>query len=318
MRLITAAFTGGLCFFLALISGCATAPQSRELLDPSATPIQPRQIELTTVPFHPQERYQCGPAALATVLNWTNIGIDPESLVPEVYVPARQGSFQLELLASTRRHGRLAYVIEPRLDSLLREVANGTPVLVLQNLGLSWAPTWHFAVVVGYDLGQGLLVLRSGITARHLTPLATFEHTWARGGYWGMVALQPGQLPAQATPGKYLQAVVMLEQAQQWSAANTSYMTALRQWPGNLTAQIGLGNSAYRLGDKFTAAAAFRAAVDDHPDSGIAHNNLAQLLLEFGDLAAAEQHARIAVSLGGAQQAVFEKTLEDILRQPAR
>ena len=32
--------------------------------------------------------------------------------------------------------------------------AGALTLLVLQNLGLSWLPRWHYAVVVGYDLAE--------------------------------------------------------------------------------------------------------------------------------------------------------------------
>src|SRR3569623_1363896 len=123
-------------------------------------------VELDAVPFFPQERYQCGPAALATVLAWSGAAVTADQLVPQVYLPARQGSLQPELLAAARRYQRLPYVLEPDLAALLREVGAGHPVLVLQNLGLSWAPRWHNAVVVGYDLARDEVVLRSGAGRR--------------------------------------------------------------------------------------------------------------------------------------------------------
>jgi hypothetical protein len=54
------------------------------------------------------------------------------------------------MIGAARRHGRLAYLITGP-DSMFEEVAAGHPVIVLQNLGLSWYPVWHYAVVVGYD-----------------------------------------------------------------------------------------------------------------------------------------------------------------------
>jgi tetratricopeptide (TPR) repeat protein len=304
---------GGLCLLLVLLHGCATAPQTRQLsLHPDIS--LPERTELQRVPFYPQQRYQCGPAALATVLNWSGLAVTPQSLIPQVYVPERQGALQLELMGSARRHGRLAYPIGPELQSLLGEIAAGNPVLVLQNLGLSWAPRWHFAVAVGFDLQAQVIVLRSGLDERHQIGLSTFERTWARGNFWGIVVLRPGQLPAEASADKYLKAVVGLEAAQQWQAALVSYAAALQRWPGNLLAQIGLGNVAYQLGDKAAARLAFQAAVQDHPDAGIAHNNLAQVLLESGELEEARQHAERAVALGGPQLAEFQRTLDSIER----
>ena len=145
---------------LALLTGCASGPQTRELLaSPSDLPLQ---AEITEAPFFPQEQYQCGPAALATTLKHSGVDIQASKLVDEIYLPSRRGSLQLEILASARRHSRLPYRIARNLHSLFREVAAGNPVLVLQNLGLSFAPQWHYAVVVGFDLNKEEVILRSG------------------------------------------------------------------------------------------------------------------------------------------------------------
>ena len=75
-------------------------------------------------------------------------------LTDQVYVPARKGSLQIEMLAAARRNGTLAFVIPNRLEALLEELEAGNPVLVLLNLGLSWIPSWHYAVAIGYDLDR--------------------------------------------------------------------------------------------------------------------------------------------------------------------
>lgn len=310
---------GGLfCFIfslLALVSGCATAPQTQQLL---AAPDEglPHQAELSNTPFFPQELYQCGPAALATVLNSSDVAVEPAALVDEIYIPSRLGSLQIEILASTRRHGRLPYRIEPNMKSLFTEIAAGNPVLVLQNLGLSWAPQWHYSVVVGFDLPQRHVILRSGLEPRHITTMDTFELTWARSNYWGIVIMPPDQLPATADADSYLRTVVNLENTQQWGVAQKAYRTALTRWPNNLIAQMGLGNSAYRLGDLEAAARAFGAAVTSHPDASAAHNNLAQVLLEQGKLAEAETHAqravKLAVKTGGPHLSSYRETLSEI------
>src|SRR5690606_8934934 len=183
-----------LLLMLSSLAGCGATPHSDRLLAGPSADLPPRH-ELTEVPFHPQEAYQCGPAALATVLQHSGVDTSPEALEPRIYVPGRQGSFQVEILAATRRAGRLAHLIAPDLEALLRAVAAGQPVLVLQNLGLDWYPQWHYAVVVGYDLAKRQVVLRSGVTERYHMPLKLFERTWRRGELWGMVALAPGELP---------------------------------------------------------------------------------------------------------------------------
>lgn len=304
---------GGLIFFvllLLLLTGCASTPQTRDLLSQQGS--LPQHHELTEVAFFPQEEYQCGPAALATMFQNTGINITPAELVPEIYIPARKGSLQIEILASSRRHGRVAYQIEPSLRTLLSEVSAGNPVLVLQNLALSWAPTWHYAVVVGFDLSTQEIILRSGLEERRITPLGTFERTWARSNYWGIVLLNPDQLPASVEANRYIKSVVTLEQVKRWQEAKTAYQTALSRWPDNLIALMGLGNMNYQLKNLESAEKAFRDAINKHPDFAPAYNNLAQVLLERDKIEEAKSFAQQAISLGGPQLENFKATLREI------
>lgn len=295
----------------ALLCGCATSLQSHRLIDarPEGLPVA---VELTATPFFPQEDYQCGPAALATVLEASGTEVSPGELTPQVYIPERQGSLQIELSAAARRLGRVPYPLEPSVEALLREVEAGHPVLVLQNLGLSWIPVWHYAVVVGYDLEQGLVVLRSGRAERRLTEITTFERTWRRAEHWALVVLPPGRLPRTAEELRYLNAVAALEQTGQWEAANLAYRTALQKWPKSLIARMGIGNSAYALGHPAAAVDSFRAILTLEPDYAPAHNNLAYALLALGDGDEALRHARRAVTLGGDHSQEYLSSLREI------
>ena len=302
-----------LFLFIVLLTGCAT-PQTRQLLN--STPQLPRSVELREVPFFPQEAYQCGPAALATVLNESGVNITPDELVPQVYLPKRKGSLQFELLASSRRHGRIPYPLQPQLVALMTEVAAGNPVLVLQNLGLSFFPFWHYAVVVGFDLDQGHVILRSGVEARRITPLTTFEHTWRRGDYWGVVVSAPNRLPQTAAELPYLEALLVMERLQKWPEVAVAYEQALERWPQSLGVAMGLGNSLYALHDLSGAEAAFRMATLRHPEAAVAFNNLAQALAEQQRWQEAEAAAERAVALGGSHSALFSQTLTQIQQRP--
>jgi len=304
----------GFVFVLSLLAGCVSLPQSEALRREGGAGLPPR-AELAAVPFFAQEEYQCGPAALAMALNAAGIAATPEALTDEVYIPARQGSLQVEMLASARRHGLLAYVLAPELTDVLAEVAAGNAVIVLQNLGL-WAfhPYWHYAVVIGYDLEKNQILLHSGTRARRAMPFGLFEFLWTDGGRWAMVALAPGRLPASAREAGYASAATALEQTGRIAEAQRAYRALLERWPGNLVGLMGLGNTAYAQGRKAEAEAAFRDAAAAHPLAAAAFNNLAQTLADQGKLDAALQAARKAVSLGGPSLPTAQATLEEILR----
>jgi len=62
-------------------------PQSR-VLRSAPPPLLSSAVELDQSPFFPQEDFQCGPAALATTLNAVGIGVTPEELARQVFLPA--------------------------------------------------------------------------------------------------------------------------------------------------------------------------------------------------------------------------------------
>jgi tetratricopeptide (TPR) repeat protein len=300
---------GLLAIGLLALSGCASipAPDYGRGLPPS----RPDQLELVNVPFFPQEDYQCGPAALATVLQNAGIARTPEQLVEQVYLPQRQGSLQVELLGASRRAGAVPYVLRKEPDALLREVAAGHPVVVLQNVGWSLRPQWHYAVVVGYDLAEKTVTLRSGTVKQLVMPLAEFDRSWAQGERWAFVALPPDRLPASANEPDYVAAAAAFERVAP-ALGPAAYQTALGAWPKNLFARLALGNAAYRQRQLESARVQFGQATIDHPESGDAWNNLAQVLFEQGQAAQAVEAARRAVAIGGPRQATYAATLSAI------
>jgi tetratricopeptide (TPR) repeat protein len=312
---IKARFLAGFLFLFSLLGGCAAIlPQASALRD-RPPPDLPPQAELTAVPFYPQEDYQCGPAALAMVLNAGGLNVTPESLIDQVYIPARQGSLQIEMLVAARRHGMIAYELAPELTDVLREIAAGTPVISLENYGLKVFPKWHYAVLVGYDLAENELIRRSGTRQRQTMPFGVFEYNWKTDGRWAMVAVPPDRVPVTATEPRFANAVVALERTGKLQSAHTAYKAMLERWPGSLAGEMGRGNTAYALRDFATAEAAFRRASSQHPDSPAPLNNLAQLLAERGALAEALQAAERAVSLGGPLLSTTQATLDEIRRK---
>ncbi len=272
----------GMLALLLALGGCASlVPQTMQLRDAWPAGV-PARNELTAVPFFPQQDYQCGPAALAMTLAHSGAQVTPDSLAGQVYLPARQGSLQTEMLAAPRRHDRISYQIAPRLDDLLREVAAGNPVIVLQDTGIGPVINWHYAVVIGYDYPAGELYLRSGSNNRLAIPFTVFEYTWRKSGYWAMLTLAPGRIPATATEQGYLYAVLAMERVSEALAARISYTALLQRWPANVLASIGLANQYYAMGELALAEKILRQSALLHPDSVPVLNNLAHTLSDLG------------------------------------
>ena len=306
-----ASYCIGSLIFLSACSTTLEVNQLRQSLDLSSY----KRVEINDVPFYAQEEYQCGPAALAMLLDWSGVSVTPQELVPLVYVPERQGSFQLEMVAATRFYNRIPYTLKPDFQSLIDELEAGHPVLVFQNLGLDWIPRWHYAVVYGIDLANNEIILHSGTVERHVLALDTFERTWQRTDKWAMVLMPPDKLPASAEPLPYIKAISYFETNGKLELARQAYQAAVERWPESLLTLMGMGNVNYRLQQLSQAQQFYQKAIEINSEYAPAHNNLAQVLMEQGELKLAREHARAAVHLGGEHAENYQDTLSQINRR---
>lgn len=302
-----------LCFFtiaLALaLGGCSTGGTYQKW----QPHLQAQQAvaELKAVPFYPQETYQCGPAALATVISAAGVAIEPHELTAQLFIKGRKGSLQIEMLAATRRQGLVPYPNSGGLAHLLQQLRNGVPVVVLQNLAFSWAPTWHYAVVVGYDAARDEFLLRSGEERLRRTHSREFARTWDYSGQWMMTVHQPGDVPAGADALAYVRAANGLERVDQLQAALRSYRAASERWPESGVAWMALGNGHYQAGQFEHAEDAYRRAQQLNPRDPAAAHNLAWALIRQGKAKQALAPAQAAVRLS--DQPRYHSALQALL-----
>ncbi|GGK75203.1 PA2778 family cysteine peptidase [Amphritea balenae] len=267
--------------------------------------------ELQGLAYFPQEEDQCGPASLATMLAFNGISVTPEQLKPQLYIPGKGGTLQVELVARTRQYGLIPYQIKPELSELLKELDVGHPVLVMQNLGYSWMPQWHFAIAFGYDLKQQVLLLRSGPDRRYSTDLTLFVKTWQRADNWALVILPPDKLPASAEIFRYMQAASPLEQLGLQEPARIAYQSAAERWPDSATPQMGLGNISYARQQYRLATTHFSRYIKHSATPAPGWNNLAYALNGVGCPEAALKAIRCALSIAPGNP-VYKESLQEL------
>lgn len=267
----------------------------------------PASVVIDQVPFHAQDAYQCGPAALAMMLNYRGISDTPATLKDRVYLPERRGSLQVEMVSAARERDLLVYPLAHNLETLIAELDAGNPVLVLQNLAFNWYPQWHYVVVIGYDLSRKEMIVHSGLNAAQREPFKVFLRTWSRGDYWARVLLPPAVLPATAEPLVYLRAASDLEETGRLDSAQLAYTTALQAWPDQAAARFGLGNIAWTQNRKAEAVEHFRKLATDFPQFKAAWNNLSVGLEALGCTYAAQ----VAKACANGTSPVISSTLNN-------
>lgn len=258
--------------FLSLVGCVSPTRQTDELL--SAPHSFPSKTEVSNVPFVAQTEAHCGPATLTMAMQWAGKEVSLEQLSPQVFTPGMKGSLQADMIGATRRNGLMAVPITG-LNSLLAEIADNHPVVVFENLAVSWLPQWHYAIVFGYDLDKPEVLMHSGPEQNKRWDLRKFERSWMLGDYWGLVILPPGQIARSAGELVNMTAAAALEQGNFLKEAELSYLRIEKEWPNSLSALIGLGNVAYTQKRFAEAVRYLKKAVQHHPDSQTAKKNLA-------------------------------------------
>lgn len=275
---------------LALVLSACMTPQA---LDLRGQP--PQAVELSAVPFYAQREYQCGPAALAMVMSYLGRAITPDELAPSLYIPDREGTLADELLAQSRMRGFVPERLTPDLRVIAQAVAEGSPVIVFQNNGLSWYPVWHYAVVIGVDAARGKVILRSGDEPRLVMSWSVFDRTWTRSGRWAIRLLPvTAEWPASAAlPVVSSQLLAMSRVAPAF--ALTGVRRALQRWPQEVPLWLALAKVTEQEQGLASAEAVLREGLLALPEAPWLLNNLADVLTRSGQPSEALTLARRAL-----------------------
>ncbi|MBS1972287.1 MAG: PA2778 family cysteine peptidase [Bdellovibrionales bacterium] len=248
------------------------------------------------MPFLQQTAGYCGPATLAMALSSQGQTTTPEEVGPLVYTPGLKGTLQEDMISAGRRQGFMTVKIQG-MESLLAEVTAGHPVIVFENLALSWLPQWHYALVFGYDLNTQTVTMHSGPEAFKRWDLRRFERSWMLADYWGVVLLKPGELAASASEYEQSKAASALESLGKTTEAEKAYRAILRRWPESLVSGIGLANIAYSHGRAKEALQLLTESVRRHPESMEAWHNLSVAQASLGLGKESRQSAERAAGL---------------------
>ncbi len=170
-----------LALLLLWAPACSTAP-----VQPGATP-----VIIPDVPFFSQEAYQCGPTALATVMDYwhtkTGAGkwVTPEEIGFAIYSPTARGVLGMDLEMYARKHGFATEQYSGGLDDLKKRVDMGIPPIIFVDYGFLSYELNHFMVVTGYT--KNAIIVNSGSRRNEMVPAGQLEKIWRKNRHWTLL-----------------------------------------------------------------------------------------------------------------------------------
>lgn len=147
--------------------------------------LRPEHSTRLEVPFFPQESHQCGPAALASILNYLNYRTTPAEIASEIYSETAGGVLGTDLENYALKYGFKARSFKGNTQDLKDSINKGIPLIILVDYG-KWVYTRpHFMAVVGYtDTG---IIAHTGKDKFKNISFSALEGPWAKCENWTLL-----------------------------------------------------------------------------------------------------------------------------------
>jgi tetratricopeptide (TPR) repeat protein len=287
--------------------GCA--PKNYDYISKNDAILKSQNLNLK---LYKQDTYYCAPASLATLLEHQKIVFSYDELIKKTFTPKLNGSLQLELKAATRSYGLIPYELVGNIESILGEISNKNPVLVLFNLGLRDAPMWHYAVALGYDTQKQEIFLSAPNGNKTWMSFEEFERFFEKGGKWAIAALKPPKIPTYVDEKEFIKAVLDMYEVGDKELAKYALVAYVSKNPNSLVAMIALGNIYFLQNDFNSAAFVYKKSLEIEAENPVVLNNLAISLLRQNKPKEAKKYAQKAIKLGGVFLQKYKNTLDEI------
>ena len=268
------------------MAGCASLP-SRPVSGPLPSP-EEGLFFLAGAPPVEQAAYQCGPAALESVLRYWGVAADAGVLSKTLSSsPRARGVLNIALAQQMKEQGFWTQMESSDLDQLKEWVRRGIPPVIALHVGRFGVPLYHFVVITGFDDQRNLFYLNAGRAGAESLGAAQLDAHWKKIGRWTLIVCPPERVTWPLNGRQAAQLGLLFEKRGDLESAQRWYQTAAEQEPENPAIQFNLANVQMKRGQLQEARALYEELSPRHPGWGPLQNNLAWTRLSLGDTAGA-------------------------------
>ena len=140
------------------------------------------------VPFVKQEKYGCGAASIAMLMQYWSRDADPRQIQKEIDSGEPAGARGSDVRRYLQQHGFRTFVFEGQWSDLTEHLAKGRPLLVCLN-PTTHGPS-HYVVVAGVDPVRNLVLINDPGRRKLLkVERAGFDKDWSAAHRWTLLAV---------------------------------------------------------------------------------------------------------------------------------
>lgn len=162
-------------FVAAVWSGCA-----QKKTQESESPPDENTTYIKGVPFIKQKDNFCGPAAMASLMQYYGQHISQEEVAENVYTPKLEGALISDMENYAREQGYAVEVSEGNIDRITSLIDEGTPVITLVDRGVWKVSVPHYYVIYGYNAGNETFLLHTGDECCEEMEFDKLDSEWER------------------------------------------------------------------------------------------------------------------------------------------
>jgi ABC-type bacteriocin/lantibiotic exporter with double-glycine peptidase domain len=170
------------------IGACLSAGCARYHASSDRVRLAENKQVLLNVPFYPDEGDQCGPAALASVMEYWGKPERPARLKQEVFKTHLRDLPAVDLKPAAESRGLSVELADGSLVRVKRELESGHPLIafVVSSDGES-----RYFVITGYDDEQQCIFAHTGKNRDERIAYSEFDEQWRKTDRWALLILPP-------------------------------------------------------------------------------------------------------------------------------
>lgn len=132
------------------------------------------------VPFIKQKDKYCGPAAMASVMQFYGNETGQDEIAEAVFTPGLDGALISDMENYAKAQGYQTEAVNGSEESLTALIDEGTPAILLVDRGKWKVSVPHYYVVYGYDPVKEVFMLHTGEKGGQEIPYGKLDGEWKK------------------------------------------------------------------------------------------------------------------------------------------